>query len=93
MLYLFIFLVVMATVAGIVKGITGGEINSMLVCPHCGTKGAVRTMSLQRKRGISGGKVMVGILTGGISLLGTGLSRKEWVTHAHCDACSSTWEF
>lgn len=33
-----------------------GDTNSALVCPHCQTQGQVRTMSVQRKKGISGGK-------------------------------------
>jgi hypothetical protein len=48
---------------------------------------------MKRKKGISGGKVMGGLLTGGISLLATGLSRKEQATQAHCDNCKSTWDF
>ncbi len=67
--------------------------NTTLVCPHCQTKGQVRTMPTKRKRGISGAKATGALLTGGTSLLVTGLSRKEGVTQAHCDHCGSTWDF
>jgi hypothetical protein len=65
--------------------------NPMLICPHCGTKGNVRTRSVTRKKSISGGKVMGALFTGGISLLATGLSRKERETEASCGNCRSTW--
>jgi hypothetical protein len=48
---------------------------------------------VSRKAGISGGKATGAILTGGLSLLATGLSRKERLTEAHCDNCGSTWTF
>jgi len=70
-----------------------GSVNSELICPHCQTKGRVHTKPVKRKAGISGGKVMGGLLTGGISLLATGLSRKQQLTQAHCDHCNSTWDF
>jgi len=70
-----------------------GELNPALVCPHCQVKGRVRTVRVQRKGSISGGKVMGGLLTGGASLLATGLSRKHWVTQATCENCNSTWDF
>jgi hypothetical protein len=70
-----------------------GLVNPVFICPHCQTRGKVRTRPVKRKAGISGGKVMGGLLTGGLSLLGTGLSRKQQVTQAHCDKCASTWDF
>lgn len=70
-----------------------GPVNLALICPHCQTKGQVHTKRVKRKKGISGGKVVGGLLTGGISLLGTGLSRKQRATQAHCDNCGSTWDF
>lgn len=70
-----------------------GEINAQLVCPHCQTKGGVHTKLVKQKKGISGGKAMGGLLTGGISLLATGLSRKEALTEAYCDNCKSKWHF
>ena len=70
-----------------------GETNDALICPHCQTKGLVHTKQITRKNGISGAKVMGGLLTGGVSLLATGLSQKQGLTQAHCGNCSSTWTF
>ena len=70
-----------------------GTVNPMIICPQCQNKGAVRTKSVQHKSGISGGKATAALLTGGVSMLATGLSRKEAVTQAHCDNCNSTWHF
>ncbi|HPO33816.1 MAG TPA: hypothetical protein PLI32_10745 [Deltaproteobacteria bacterium] len=77
--------------------ITYGTLNKQLICPHCQTKGQVRTRfhSMKQKKGISGAKATGAILTGGLSLLATGLSRKETVSYttAHCSNCNSTWNF
>jgi hypothetical protein len=70
-----------------------GPINAHFICPHCATTGSVRTKRQKRKRGISGGKAAGGVLTGGISILVTGISRKEWVTQAYCGTCRSLWDF
>jgi len=64
-----------------------------IICPHCQTKGSVTTRSVKKKAGISGGKATAALLTAGISLLGTGLSRKDKVTEAHCSNCGATWYF
>lgn len=63
------------------------------ICPHCQEKGKVLTKSIKKKVGISGAKATGAILTGGVSLLATGLSRKDAVTEAHCVNCNSTWHF
>jgi hypothetical protein len=47
--------------------------------------------SVKAKQGISGGKATGAILTGGVPLLATGLSRKANLTRAHCGACQTTW--
>lgn len=70
---------------------TYGAINPALVCPHCTIAGKTRVKPVAQKKGISGGKATGAILTGGVSLLATGLSRKEKNTQAHCDNCNSTW--
>jgi len=70
-----------------------GSINSQIVCAHCQTKGKVRTKIIEKDAGISGKKATAAALTGGISLLATGLSRNEKVTQAHCDNCGSTWTY
>ena len=70
-----------------------GQINDNLICPHCQFKGKVRVKDVQRKKGISGGKAVGAVITGGVSLLATGISRKENLTQARCDACNSQWDF
>jgi len=70
-----------------------GIVNPEIVCRQCQKPGRVRILPLKRKTGISGGKVMGALVTGGVSLLATGLSRKQLVTQAHCDNCNSTWDF
>lgn len=70
-----------------------GQTNSKLSCPHCNTIGQVRTKSVTQKKGISGGKATGAILTGGLSILATGLSRKEGATEARCTNCNSMWHF
>ncbi len=70
-----------------------GLVNPALLCPHCQAKGNIRTKTVNSKAGISGGKATAAILTGGVSLLATGLSRNETVTQAHCDNCGSDWRF
>jgi hypothetical protein len=67
--------------------------SSQLICPHCQTKGSVTTRKVTQKSGISGAKATGAILTGGLSMLATGLSRKVDVTESHCTNCNSTWRF
>ena len=70
-----------------------GEINSKMVCPHCQTKGKIRTKQVEVKRGISGTKATAAVLTGGVSVLATGLSQKDKNTQAHCEECDASWKF
>jgi hypothetical protein len=70
-----------------------GFTNLAMVCPHCQARGRVRTKTVKRKKGVSGAKATGAVLTGGISLIATGLSRKEELTQAHCDSCNNTWDF
>lgn len=70
-----------------------GAPSVQIVCPHCQTQGSVSTKQVKQKVGVSGGKATAAVLTGGISLLGTGLSRKQQVTQAHCGNCGSTWAY
>ncbi len=70
-----------------------GNKNPHIICPHCQQLGNVRTSSISRKKGISGGKVTAAVLTGGVTMLATGLSRKEKTTQAHCTNCNCTWDF
>lgn len=70
-----------------------GTLNTAMVCPHCQTKGKVRTKPIKRKAGISGAKATAAVFTAGVSMLATGLSRKEAVTEARCGNCNSVWHF
>jgi hypothetical protein len=70
-----------------------GELRSQVVCPHCQERGQVRHKAVTNKKGISGGKATGAILTGGVSILATGLSRKEGATQAYCGHCQCTWQF
>ena len=62
-----------------------------VACPHCHVTGQVATRPVKVKKGISGGKATGAIFTGGLSLLATGLSRKEGVVDAFCANCGVTW--
>jgi hypothetical protein len=64
-----------------------------IICPQCRVKGYVTTSHVKKKSGISGAKATGAVLTGGLSVFATGLSRKEGVTEAHCTNCGSTWHF
>jgi DNA-directed RNA polymerase subunit RPC12/RpoP len=63
-----------------------------IVCQHCQTRGYVTSRRVVRKRGISGGKATGALFTGGASMLATGLSRKQWVTHMRCASCGTEWD-
>lgn len=64
-----------------------------IICPHCQVKGQVSTRKVTRKTGVSGGKAAAAIVTGGWSLLATGISRKEDQTECRCGKCKSVWYF
>jgi len=66
--------------------------DSELVCPHCQTYGAVTSRAVVRKKGVSGGKATGALLTGGLSMLLTGLSRKEAATRMWCGNCATGWD-
>jgi hypothetical protein len=70
-----------------------GPVRPQIVCAHCQVRGGVRTKGIQKDCGISGKKATVAALTGGISILATGLSKEENLTQAHCDNCGSTWAY
>lgn len=67
--------------------------DAAILCPHCQRRGSVTTKQVKRKKGLSGGKVLGALFTNGASLLATGLSRRESMTHATCSACKSQWDF
>jgi hypothetical protein len=70
-----------------------GSLNPHMICQHCGVRGRTRTKRNTTKQGISGGKATAALLTGGVSLLATGLSRKVANTQAHCGNCRNVWYF
>ena len=69
-----------------------GPLNPAMVCPHCQQRGRVHTKQVDRKRGISGTKATAAVLTGGASILATGLSQKDKATEAYCGNCKNTWD-
>lgn len=75
------------------NSIAWGNLTPNFICPHCQIKGQVYTKSVNQKKGVSGAKATGALLTGGLSLLVTGLSRKEQLTQAHCCNCNTTWHF
>lgn len=70
-----------------------GRKNAAMICQQCQARGTVRVKSVKRKKGISGGKATAALMTGGLSMLATGLSRKEEWTRAHCENCGNEWDF
>lgn len=63
-----------------------------IVCPYCQTQGSVSTQSVRRKQGISGAKATGALMTGGMSMFATGLSRKQSMTHMQCRNCGVSWD-
>ncbi len=70
-----------------------GPIRPQMRCPHCDHDKCVRAQVVKSKKGISGAKATGAVITGGLSVLATGLSQKEYNTKAHCDNCGSAWTF
>ena len=67
--------------------------DAKLLCPHCQKFGFVKTEATVVKRGVSGGKATAALLTGGLTMLATGLSQEDTMTKATCANCGSTWMF
>jgi transcription elongation factor Elf1 len=65
---------------------------AQIVCPHCQAKGGVTRTTVKKKQGISGGKATGALLTGGVSMLATGLSRKANFTRMSCSNCGTSWD-
>lgn len=57
-----------------------GLVNENLICPHCQTKGQVRTKSVEE---ITKTKV--------VPIIGNNIKSRRGVTQAHCDNCKITW--
>lgn len=67
--------------------------NPHMECPHCKTVGQINTRKVDLTKGISGGKAVAGLLTGGLSILAVGISREETKTEARCGKCNNVWHF
>lgn len=67
-------------------------VNENVTCPHCGVRGQVSVQRLSRKKGVSGGKATGALMTGGLSMFATGLSRKEGAQHLVCGNCGIGWD-
>lgn len=61
-------------------------------CPYCHSSGTVVVQQVKKKKGVSTGKATAALLTGGISLIGTGLAKKAIVSQLTCASCNMTWE-
>jgi len=99
-IWLFLVVCIVAVLIGAINRtpeqdaiINYGHKNVAMTCPHCNAQGEIRTKQVKLKRGLSGGKATAAVITGGLSVLATGLSRKEGSTQAHCGSCGNTWTF
>lgn len=64
-----------------------------IVCQHCQIRGQVTARQVKRAKRISGTRLVGGMLTGGGSLLATGVTKKHpWVTEMHCRNCGMRWD-
>lgn len=61
-------------------------------CPHCHVVGQVTIGEVREKDGISGGKATGALLTGGVSMLATGLSQKKNRLKGTCGNCRVAWQ-
>lgn len=68
------------------------EAQARIVCQFCHEAGHVTATLKQKKHGVSGGKATAALLTGGVSLVAVGLSRKGMVTRLTCGNCSMSWD-
>jgi hypothetical protein len=65
--------------------------SSKIICPHCQTVGSVKSRRVKVKAGISGGKATAAVMTMGVSVLASGLSRKDKRTEMSCSTCKMKW--
>jgi len=69
-----------------------GIVNSKLKCKYCEEVGSVHYRRVYKKTGFSTGKAVAGLITGGTSILATGLAKKEGVAKFYCGNCEMSWE-
>lgn len=67
---------------------TVGRVN----CPRCQGIGTVIVQKVKKKKGVSPGKLAGAVFTMGVSLVGTGLAKKEVVNQLTCTACGISWD-
>jgi hypothetical protein len=70
-----------------------GPINPAMIYPHCQVKGRVHARRVRVDSGIAGGKATAAVLTGGLSVVVTGLSNTADRTEAACENCLAVWQF
>lgn len=77
-------------------GVSPAQVNArqqaQVICPHCHNRGGVTWREVKRKQGISGAKATGAVLTGGLSVVATGLSRKGYVRACSCHNCGMKWD-
>lgn len=69
-----------------------GKLHSKIICPHCQRAGGVHVKYVSRRSGISGTKAALALLSGGLSLIPIGLSRRENASQAYCMKCRARWD-
>lgn len=63
----------------------------LIICKSCGLRGNCTAKRVQRKNGIDGTKASAAVLTGGTSILFTGLSERHDSTQIKCRACRAVY--
>ncbi len=86
------FMVYLGVKSGPPKGIQPKPANPHMVCKFCNSRGTVKVRDVRRKQGISGGKATGALFTAGISMLATGLSRKQRMKRLTCSKCGMEWD-
>ncbi len=69
-----------------------GQINSLMICPHCLAKGTVRTKAIAQTDELNAREAIIAVASDGLSLF-LPKSQEEKTTQAHCDKCGNTWTF
>lgn len=64
---------------------------SKMTCQHCRTSGSISAKPVTVKDGISGGRAAAGVVTGGASVLVTGLSQRKNQLRYVCGTCGGSW--
>lgn len=68
------------------------DAQAQILCKFCHARGSVTVQAVSRKKGISGGRATGALLTGGASMLLTGLSRREAARSLSCSNCGMRWD-